>query len=261
MRQHIDAWCTPLFFKYIKNIRDRNTYNEIMKDVLCMNSNDHQIVDLLDVEHVDLLDAEHLIENVDEKHKTLYILELLEEKYYIGTTKRSIDIRFKEHFDGSDKGCDWTKKYKPICIITSFDIVDGAEEDIQTKKYMRMYGRDNVRGGSYTSIVLPNYQIMALDDEFCTADDLCFKCKKVGHISKFCYNGIIQNNEENYKYQFEKWNDIEEKKLIDEINNGMTFNEIALLHKRTVIAINARCKKLNIGEQSNNYHYKRFNKK
>ncbi len=90
----------------------------------------------------------------------------------------------EEHF--SNYGSEWTKKYKPISVIESFDIIDGSEEDICTKKYMRKYGINNVRGGSYSKVVLDDYKIKALEDEFCTANNSCFKCGKTGHFSNQC---------------------------------------------------------------------------
>ncbi len=120
--------------------------------------------------------------------KKLYVLECKSNKYYVGTTSRKLNDRIEEHF--SNYGSEWTKKYKPIKVIESYDISDGAEEDICTKKYMQKFGINNVRGGSYSKIILDDYKISALEDEFCTANNSCFRCGKLGHYSNQC-NAVV----------------------------------------------------------------------
>ena len=39
---------------------------------------------------------------------------------------------------------------------------------------MLKYGINNVRGGSYTQIKLPEYSKRALEQELCSASNLCF---------------------------------------------------------------------------------------
>ena len=55
---------------------------------------------------------------------------------------------------------------KPILIIESYYIWDIKEVDIYVKKYMIERGIQNVRGGSYCEVVLPEYKIKALENEF-----------------------------------------------------------------------------------------------
>lgn len=115
---------------------------------------------------------------------TLYILQLENGKWYVGKTTRDLSERFFEHLIGT--GSVWTQKHKPIDLHLAIKNVDEFEEDKQTKIFMKQYGVDNVRGGSYTEIILPNYQIMALNKELATADDSCFKCGIKGHYAYQC---------------------------------------------------------------------------
>lgn len=114
----------------------------------------------------------------------LYILELIEGKYYVGKTNKSVEDRFIEHFKGT--GSEWTSIYEPIKIIERIDNVDDFDEDKYTKIYMSKYGIDNVRGGSYVSFVLPDYQIKSLEHELKLSTNKCFKCGKMGHFINEC---------------------------------------------------------------------------
>ena len=113
----------------------------------------------------------------------IYVLKLESNKYYIGRT-RKLDYRIAEHFGG--RGSSWTKQYQPVETIESFLETDSFQEDICTKKYMMKYGIENVRGGSYCSIDLPDYQIESLIREFNTSTNSCFNCGEKGHFAHNC---------------------------------------------------------------------------
>lgn len=114
----------------------------------------------------------------------LYVLKLQNNKYYIGTTERTVHERFKEHCSG--KGSEWTKLYEPIEIVEEMANPDAYDEDKITKKYMDNHGINNVRGGSYTEINLPDYQIKSLEKELCTSHNKCYRCLRIGHFANNC---------------------------------------------------------------------------
>ena len=116
---------------------------------------------------------------------TIYILKCEQNRYYIGKTERSLDSRIKEHF--LNNGSEWTRKYKPIKLIDTIQNADDFDEDKYTKIYMKKYGINNVRGGSYTQINLPEYSIISLEKELCSASNLCFRCNREGHFASKCY--------------------------------------------------------------------------
>lgn len=118
---------------------------------------------------------------VQPKRMSIYILELQDDKYYIGKTK-NIEQRLKAHFN--KEGAKWTTVHPPKAIFTVFNSTDAFDEDVYTKKFMYKYGIDNVRGGSYTTIELTPEQIALLQKEFATVDDVCFSCFKKHKANK-----------------------------------------------------------------------------
>ena len=75
----------------------------------------------------------------------VYILELENDKYYVGYTE-NFDSRMISHFGGN--GSKWTKLHKPITIL---EVSRGGknDEDKKTIDMMIKYGYQNVRGGRY----------------------------------------------------------------------------------------------------------------
>ena len=115
---------------------------------------------------------------------TVYILECEQGKYYVGRTERTVIDRVEEHFQ--NYGSSWTKKYKPIKVVKIYENAHELDEDLYTRYYMKFYGIENVRGGSYVSLKLPKYQEKTLIKEFRNADNVCFKCGKPGHYINNC---------------------------------------------------------------------------
>jgi len=114
----------------------------------------------------------------------IYILKLTNYKYYIGKTKRDVNIRFIEHFEGH--GSIWTRTYEPLSIEKIIDKCDDFDEDKWTKIYMRIYGINNVRGGTYSKIILEGNEIELLTKELNHSEDKCLYCGEYGHFIKYC---------------------------------------------------------------------------
>ncbi len=150
---------------------------------------------------------------------SIYVLKCENNKYYIGSTK-NLDSRINEHFNGY--GSTFTKTFKPIQLIHSFNTFDRYDEDKTVKQYMSKYGIHNVRGASYSTIELSEETINNLQKEILHSRNVCFRCHKKGHFMKNCYaksdiNGVIlpskftKNNSQN--------NNIEN--IVTENNNNL----------------------------------------
>lgn len=85
---------------------------------------------------------------------TLYIVECeTPDTYYVGTTLRQKQKRFKEHFDGV--GCKWTKRHGCKRIIKSFPVGTHIASQMENQVWMyyaRLFGPERVRGGDVTMV-------------------------------------------------------------------------------------------------------------
>lgn len=88
---------------------------------------------------------------MNDKHWFLYVLKLEQDKWYVGIST-NIERRFKQHQKGF-AGAGWTRLYKPSKIHYQEDLGICSDEQAQTyegkvtRRYMKEYGDNNVRGG------------------------------------------------------------------------------------------------------------------
>lgn len=113
----------------------------------------------------------------------IYILKLEGGKYYVGKTN-NISTRIEDHF--SHRGSKWTMKYKPISVLSVKEGCDDYDEDKITQQCMDEYGVNNVRGGTYTTIVLSENDLKSIEKRKKGTNDLCYKCGKKGHFVNTC---------------------------------------------------------------------------
>ena len=118
------------------------------------------------------------------KRKGVYILQLKDNKYYIGQSD-NIDRRIWYH--NNYKGSKWTTKYEVIKELKSeFDSQKYFWELIETLNYMKIYGIDNVRGSMFTNMILSEIDKIMATQLYCELNNLCRKCGKEGHYINQC---------------------------------------------------------------------------
>ncbi len=112
----------------------------------------------------------------------VYIAKCKESKYYIGKTD-NLQKRLEAHKNGT---VSWTKRYPIIEVVDTIDNSDDFDEDKYTKIYMKEYGVENVRGGSYCQLTIPKEKLSVLTMELRSCENSCYVCGEIGHFSSQC---------------------------------------------------------------------------
>jgi len=97
------------------------------------------------------------ISNLDITRNYIYVLQLVEDRYYVGRTTNILN-RIEQHFTGCGAAI-YTKKYKPIKVIEIVEELSKADEKNKTIEIMNKYGWEKVRGAQWCSLEIkkPNY--------------------------------------------------------------------------------------------------------
>jgi predicted GIY-YIG superfamily endonuclease len=114
--------------------------------------------------------------------KRLYVLQLEEGKFYVGTTEKSAQERLQDHLSQPTQ---WTAKYKPLALIREECPYRPFSEDAVTLELMQRYGVEQVRGGRFASLILSSEQIRAILASIAHEEGRCFTCGG-NHFSHQC---------------------------------------------------------------------------
>lgn len=95
--------------------------------------------------------------NLDITKNYIYVLHLIDDRYYVGRTC-NILRRIEEHFTVG--GSIYTKKYKPLKVIEVDEELTNDDERIKTLEIMEKYGWEKVRGACWCSLEIkkPNFE-------------------------------------------------------------------------------------------------------
>ena len=93
----------------------------------------------------------------------IYILLLENDYYYIGESSNFIQS-YQQHID--KRSCDWTKLHRTITIAKVIQQTKEYTVDDCVIEYIKKYGIDKVRGGSFSDVVLSPKQLDLLSNYF-----------------------------------------------------------------------------------------------
>ena len=133
---------------------------------------------------------------IPKRVKQVYVLELTNDKYYIGESANPKD-KIKSHFEGV--GSLWTRLYPPVQAIRPFtDRQDNFWELSETIQRMSYHGIDNVRGSLFTKENLTSYEKVMAAQLYCEMNNLCLKCGSADHFINDC----VSLNKQPWVYRF-----------------------------------------------------------
>lgn len=112
----------------------------------------------------------------------VYILELENDKFYVGRTS-CLKQRLADHVKGV--GSVWTQLHKPQKVLKVFETRNPFFEDMIVLSFMKRYGRENVRGGSFSMMEFGNNMNLMISTLMRNAFDECLKCGG-SHFAKDC---------------------------------------------------------------------------
>lgn len=130
-----------------------------------------------------------------ESAEHIYILRCRGGKFYVGKT-RNPQFRLQDHESG--KGSAWTRKYPPESVENLFISSSALDENKHTLEFMALYGIDNVRGGPWTQVNLPDDQRQSIEHQLRSAQDACYTCHQRGHFQSECPEGARYQHQHNY---------------------------------------------------------------
>ena len=180
--------------------------------------------------------------------KILYVLLLEDNKYFVYYTLTNIHevVLFECQLLNF-----FVRKYNPINIVEQNSYVEIEDIDKYVKKYMNLFGIDNVRGGSYSNEILEDYKIQTLQSElnflknhennnndmYLFLYNEMLKYQDINEIEKFDIkkNKYVYDKQELEKFQYYKFNNCKCKIDFSRIENIQWIKNIIENNPKNVI--------------------------
>lgn len=158
----------------------------------------------------------------------VYVLKCTNEKYYVGRTT-DVVLRFNKHVAGL--GAKWCTVYKPLAIV---ELLRDSPflELVLTLRYMQTFGIDNVRGGPWCQVVMPETD-KAVIAEMLRSET--FAREPTGPTEGF---HVLESEAESRKGK--KWTDEEDKTLVSFLTQSASMTTASAFMKRSEGALRSR---------------------
>jgi predicted GIY-YIG superfamily endonuclease len=194
------------------------------------------------------------IKNLDITKNYIYVLKLIDDRYYIGRTSNII-IRLEQHF--TNNGSIYTKMYNPLNVIEIEEELTKDAEKNKTLFYMEKYGFEKVRGYTWCSIELKknpcikNKKIIKLENKIEYIIDEELENLYINEKKNIIEIGKILNKSPGFiAHKLEKIGVVQRKQLtngyFEYINSNMYINNIKarelLKNNKTTIIKNSEIK-------------------
>lgn len=157
----------------------------------------------------------------------LYYLELRNKKMFIYAStsldESAIFLECKVLFD-------YVRNNPPIRVLHRTQVADCFEVDCYVKKNMKMFGIDNIRGGTYSMEIIPEFLLKGLELEF--SEDNAIKLKALDEIKQ----QLLTNDIENIKIQtsIDTYNETKNKLNKLRNYNGQTIDRSIITDLETL---------------------------
>jgi hypothetical protein len=154
---------------------------------------------------------------------TLYYLELKNKNIFLYASPTTDETKL---FSECVVLFDYVRKYPPVRILNKTDIYDSFEVDCYVKKNIKLFGINNIRGGSYSMEIIPDYMLKTLEYELLNINKL--KLDMLDAIEKNIKSNGIDIESEKLKKLACDYNDILSKRDILKLYNGQTIDRTLL---------------------------------
>ena len=158
----------------------------------------------------------------------IYILELQNNKYYIGITENP---RFTLSDYKNLNGYKWTYENIPLKLNKLIPYCNKYDLDKYVLINMQKYGINNVRGGSFSEYSFDYNTTQFIRNMICNTNNLCNNCGNPNHNTKCNYNNYIFIKEPIVFTYYDK-NDISNEGIL--YFNKNEYNKIRSIHQALV---------------------------
>lgn len=161
---------------------------------------------------------ENIIDNLDITKNYIYVLKLIDERYYVGRTG-NILRRIEQHF--TTGGSVYTKAYKPLKVIEIKEELTPDDERIKTLEIMEKYGWKKVRGFCWCSLKIkkPNLKKKNKRQTYLIRDKNDENDETIKYLYCIVYKNVLEIGKYlnmmpgSVAYRLEKLNVIKRKQL------------------------------------------------